>query len=174
MPNSTCFGYHCDTFWSCFLIPEMHFSLYTCWLVHICVSLLMVLIQSETNQDFILVLQPLELAATLKRGTGQCLASFIIFWISLLQDRELESGSLCPRKRETGQQELYGGLISDFNLEETCQYKNGIENKLHVGALVFKPIIFQTVYVKIKKKKGTSSLHTAPKEVATHSRQLSK
>lgn len=47
---------------------------------------------------------------------------------------------------------MYGGLIGDFNLEETCQYKNGIENKLHVGALVFKLIIFQTVYVKIKKK----------------------
>lgn len=47
---------------------------------------------------------------------------------------------------------MYGGLIGDFNLEETCQYKNGIENKLHAGALVFKLIIFQTVYVKIKKK----------------------
>lgn len=70
MPNSTCFGYIVTLSGAVFLIPEMHFSLYTCWLVHICVSLLMVLIQSETNQDFILVLQPFILAATLKRGTG--------------------------------------------------------------------------------------------------------
>lgn len=71
MPNSTRVGYIVTLSGAVLFIREMHFSLYTRWLVHICVSsLLMVLILSETNQDFILVLQPFELAATLNRGSG--------------------------------------------------------------------------------------------------------
>lgn len=61
MPNSTRVGYIVTVSGAFLFIREMHFSLYTRWLVHIRVSsLLMVLILSETNEDFILVLQHFE------------------------------------------------------------------------------------------------------------------